>query len=150
MNLHKRVYTTLFSFKLKEQLKSPKKTYSHDTDMAKSVKFALAHGTGKLMENIVAVELLRRGIEPYSCKTANGKKVDFVIKKGNDIVELIQASYAISDYSTKKRELSIITKAAEELKCDRLTVITRDYAGQESFKDKPIPFLPLWRWLLPD
>lgn len=137
-----------FSFKLKEQLKSPRKVYSYDTGMAKSVKFSITHDTGKFMENIVAIELIRRGIEPYTYKTANGKEVDFIIKKGNDIIELIQVSYDISDYDTKKRELSAIIKAGEELKCDRLTVITWDNQGVEPLKNKQVSFLPLWRWLL--
>lgn len=137
-----------FSFKLKEQMKSPKKIYSYDTGMAKSVKFAVTHDTGKFMENIVAIELLRRGIEPYAYRTANGKEVDFVTRKGNDIVELIQVFYDISDYTTKKRELSAIIRAAEESKCDHLTVITWDHAGEEVLNGKQISFLPLWRWLL--
>jgi uncharacterized protein len=82
--------------------------------MAKSVKFAVTHDTGKFMENIVAIEFLRRGIEPYAYRTANGKEVDFVIRKSNDIVELIQVSYDISDYTRKKRELSAIIRTGEE------------------------------------
>lgn len=137
-----------FSFKLKEQLKSPRKVYSYDTGMAKSVKFSMTHDTGKFMENIVAIELIRRGIEPYTYRTANGKEVDFIIKKGNYIIELIQVSYDISDYDTSKRELSAIIKAGEELKCNRLTVITWDNQGVETLKNKQVSFLPLWRWLL--
>lgn len=137
-----------FSFKLKEQLKSPKKIYCYDTGMAKSVKFGITHDAGKFVENIVAIELLRRGIEPYTYKTANGKEVDFLIKKANEVVELIQVSYDISDYATKKRELSALIKAGEELRCDRLVVITWDQKGEESFNNIRISFLPLWRWLL--
>lgn len=137
-----------FSFKLKEQLKSPKKIYSYDTGMAKSVKFAVTADTGKLMENIVAVEFLRRGIEPYAYRTANNKEVDFIAKKGTDIVELIQVSYDISDYTTRKRELSAIIKAGQELNCNNLTVITWDKEGEEVMKDHKVSFLPLWKWLL--
>lgn len=137
-----------FSFKLKEQLKSPKKIYSYDTGMAKSVKFAVTLDAGKFMENIVAIELLRRGIEPYTYRTANNKEVDFIVKKGSDIVELLQVCYDISDYTTKKRELSAIARAGQELKCDKLTVITWDHGGEELLNDQKVTFLPLWRWLL--
>lgn len=137
-----------FSFKVKEQLRSPKKIYSYDTGMARSVKFAITHDAGRFAENVVAIELLRRDIEPYAYKTANGKEVDFVVKKGNDIVELIQVSYDISDYTTKKRELSAIIRAGEELKCNRLTVITWDHEGVEIVADKQVSLVPLWRWLL--
>jgi len=137
-----------FSFKSGERLKSPKKVYSYDTGMAKSVKFSLSHDMGKFMEHIVAIEVIRKGIEPYTYKTVNGKEVDFVIKIGSHIVELIQVCYDISDYKTKKRELGALVKAGEELKCDRLMVITWENEGVETINNKKIIILPLWRWLL--
>ena len=137
-----------FSFKLAEQIKSPKKVYSYDTGMAKSVRFAVTPDTGKFIENIVAIELLRRDIEPYSYRTRNGKEIDFVIKKGSDINQLIQVSYDISEYATKKRELNALVKAGQELRCDNLTVITWDHCGEDLVDEQKVSFLPLWRWLL--
>ncbi|MFH0960238.1 MAG: ATP-binding protein [Pseudomonadota bacterium] len=137
-----------FSFKLAEQIKSPKKVYSYDTGMAKSVRFAVTPDTGKFIENIVAIELLRRDIEPYSYRTRNGKEIDFVIKKGSDINQLIQVSYDISEYATKKRELNALVKAGQELRCDNLTVITWDHCGEHLIDEQKVSFLPLWRWLL--
>ncbi len=137
-----------FSFKLAEQIKSPKKVYSYDTGMAKSVRFAVTPYTGKFIENIVAIELLRRDIEPYFYRTRNGKEIDFVIKKGSDINQLIQVSYDISEYATKKRELNALVKAGQELRCDNLTVITWDHCGEDLVDEQKVSFLPLWRWLL--
>ena len=137
-----------FSFKLAEQIKSPKKVYSYDTGMAKSVRFAVTPDTGKFIENIVAIELLRRDIEPYFYRTRNGKEIDFVIKKGSDINQLIQVSYDISEYATKKRELNALVKAGQELRCDNLTVITWDHCGEDLVDEQKVSFLPLWRWLL--
>ncbi len=137
-----------FSFKLAEQIKSPKKVYSYDTGMAKSVRFAVTPDTGKFIENIVAIELLRRDIEPYFYRTRNGKEIDFVIKKGSDINQLIQVSYDISEYATKKRELNALVKAGQELRCDNLTVITWDHCGEDLIDEQKVSFLPLWRWLL--
>lgn len=130
-----------FSFKLAEQIKSPKKVYSYDTGMAKSVRFAVTPDTGKFIENIVAIELLRRDIEPYFYRTRNGKEIDFVIKKGSDINQLIQVSYDISEYATKKRELNALVKAGQELRCDNLTVITWDHCGEDLIDEQKVSFL---------
>jgi len=137
-----------FSFKLKEQLKSPKKVYSYDTGMAKSVKFAVTPDTGKFMENIVAVELLRKGIEPYYYKTNTGKEIDFIVRQGTTISELIQVCYDIQNYQTKKREVDALLKSGKELGCNILTILTWDFESKEDHSGVEIAFVPLWKWLL--
>ena len=137
-----------FSFKLKEQLRSPKKVYSYDTGMAKSVKFAVTHDAGKFMENIVAIELLRKGIEPYYYKTNTGKEIDFIVRQGTTVSELIQVCYDIQNYQTRKREVDALLKSRKELDCNILTVLTWDYESKEDHSGVEIAFVPLWKWLL--
>jgi len=47
-----------FSFKHREQIKSPKKMYAVDMGMVNALAFTFSENIGKLMENTVAVELL--------------------------------------------------------------------------------------------
>ena len=63
-----------FSYKIKEQMKSPRKVYAYDTGTINAVKVKITPDIGKLMENVVAVELLRRGKEFYYYKTREGKR----------------------------------------------------------------------------
>jgi predicted AAA+ superfamily ATPase len=100
-----------FSTKVREQLKSPKKTYAYDTGTIHAVKFKMSPDTGRLIENAVAVELLRRGKEFYYYKTRDGKEVDFAIKEGLKIEQLIQVCYGVDHYETKKRELNALVRA---------------------------------------
>jgi len=46
------------------------------------------------------------------------------------------------------REVNALLKASEELRCNSLQVITRDYEGIEEIKGKKVRFVPLWKWLL--
>ncbi len=69
-----------FSSKLKEQLKSPRKVYAYDLGMIDAIKFRTSPDTGKLMESLTAIELLRRGKEIYYYRTTDGKEVDFAVK----------------------------------------------------------------------
>ena len=66
---------------VKEQMKSPQKIYGYDTGLINAVKFKLTSDAGRLMENLVAVELLRRGKETYYFRTPDGKEVDFRSRK---------------------------------------------------------------------
>ena len=146
-----------FSFKLKEQFIAPKKVYCIDTGLADVMGF-------KLMENLVAVELLRRksywynSWEIYYWKDHQQNEVDFVIKEGKDVIQLIQVCYDIEMYyKTKEREIKSLLKASKELRCDNLTIINWDYYGEEEVQNqlergkkskKFIKFIPLWRWLI--
>ncbi|MEM2369242.1 MAG: ATP-binding protein [Candidatus Pacearchaeota archaeon] len=101
---------------------------------------------GKLMENLVFIELKRKGKEVYYWK--NRYEVDFVIKAKREVERLIQVCYNINDIETKEREIKALLKASEELKCKNLLVITMDHDAEEKIKGKKIVFMPLWKWLL--
>lgn len=137
-----------FSFKLKEQMRSPKKGYAYDTGIIRAIKLKTGKDIGRLMENLVAVELMRRELEFYYYRPVNGKEVDFLIKRGSNADELIQVCYDINDYETKKRELASLAKAGKAIGCDRLTVLTWDYKAEEKYSGESINVLPLWRWLI--
>ncbi|MEW5691757.1 MAG: ATP-binding protein [Candidatus Hydrogenedentota bacterium] len=140
-----------FSSKIYTRESWPKKIYIADTGISKISRFF--PDLGKLMENVVFLELLRKTnknplIEIYYFKSSNSKKVDFLLKDGLKIKQLIQVCYEIEDFSTKERELKSLIRASEELSCNNLQVISWDYEAQEKFKEKKIRFIPLWKWLL--
>lgn len=141
-----------FSFKLKEQALAPKKAYCIDTGLANAVGFTFAQNRGKLMENAVAIELWRtmsfnRSGELYYWKDHQQREVDFVVKEGKGVKQLVQVCHDLSDLKTKAREVKALLKASEELRCDNLLVITHDLAQEERHGKKVITYVPLWRWL---
>jgi predicted AAA+ superfamily ATPase len=142
-----------FSFKQREQVKSPKKMYALDNGMINALAFGFSKNIGNLMENTVAVELIRRKsgsssrMELYYWKDQQQREVDFVVKEGLDISYLIQVCYNVDDPKTKEREVKSLVRAAGELDCNDLLVITWDEEGEEEFKGCRIRFVPLWKWL---
>ncbi|MGC9157101.1 MAG: ATP-binding protein [Candidatus Micrarchaeia archaeon] len=141
-----------FSYKLKEVAIAPKKAYAIDTGLVSMLGFNTDNLLSRLMETSVAIELKRRasqdGFEIYYWKGRSQRKVDFVIKAGNRVSQLIQVTRAASREEIKSREIENLIEASKELKCDDLLVITLDYEGREKIKESRIAFVPLWKWLL--
>lgn len=141
-----------FSYKVREQEKSPRKVYSIDLGLVNASGFKFIENKSQLMENLVFLELIKKEQEIYYWKNPQQEEVDFVVKEGVKIKQLIQVCFNIENSETKNRELRSLIKAGKELKCNVLLVITKDYEGKEKvewFGDKAeIKFIPLWKWLL--
>jgi len=142
-----------FSFKLKQQFIAPKKFYCIDSGIIDAIAFKFSGNIGYFMENSVAVELQRKKslnplTEIYYWKNHQQNEVDFVVKYGKKIKQLIQVTYASSKDEIKEREIKSLIKASIELKCNDLLIITSDYEEKEKIKSKTIKFVPLWKWLL--
>lgn len=138
-----------FSFKLKEQMLAPKKVYCIDTGIVNAVGFKVSENFGRAVENVVAIELLRKaGKEIYYWKDHQQREVDFVVKTGKQVRQLIQVCYNMLEISTREREIKSLLKASKELKCNTLFIITGEYEAEETIQGKKIKFIPLWKWLL--
>ena len=111
-----------FSFKMGEQIKTPRKIYLTDNGLILAKSFQFSQNSGKLMENLVLVENLRRGNklnkDIFYYKTKNNREVDFVLKEGPRIKKLMQVCYDLSDTQAKERELKSLIDASKELNCD--------------------------------
>ena len=142
-----------FSPKLKEQMREINKYYSVDTGLVNAIGFKLTDEFTRLMENLVFIELERRyienkNIEIFYWQNSQQKEVDFIIKYGLKVKELIQVCYDVKSRETKKREVSSILKAMEQFKLQKGMIITWNYEAEEKIRDKKIKYIPLWKWLL--
>ena len=147
------VFFFLKKFSRKAHLREvwPKKIYLCDTGLSKVVRYHEDYG--KLMENAVFLDLVRKKntnplLEIFYLKFTEGHEVDFVLKEGSRISQLIQVSYASGPDEIEKRELRSLLKASKELNCRNLLVVTWDYEGEEIRDNRKIKFVPLWKWLL--
>lgn len=86
----------------KEILKTQEKFYLADSSFKYSILGYSDQSVSGMLENVVYLELLRRGYEVYIGKTQNGE-VDFVASKQNDKL-YIQISKEIKSERTEMRE----------------------------------------------
>lgn len=129
----------------------PRKAYICDPGI--STIFRFSEDIGKLMENAVFLEVKRKQnenplLEIYYYKDYQQREVDFVLKQGLKIEQLIQVTNATCKEEIERRETKALIKAGDELKCDDMLVITWEYEGEDKLNGKKIRFLPLWKWLL--
>ena len=123
-------YLHRYNNKLKLMKKAPRKVYVVDNGFVSSKAFSLSDNLGRLLENQVFVELMRRGYDVektmFYYRSRNDKEVDFVLRKGTYIECLVQVCYDMSSPKTEKREVDSIVECAGELKCDNLVIVTHN------------------------
>lgn len=121
-------YLSRYDNKLKLMKKAARKVYVVDNGFVCSKGFNLSENLGRLLENQVFVELLRRGYDTektlFYYRSRNNKETDFVTRKENRVNQLIQVCYDLSSPKTEKREVDALVECAEELKCDSLVIVT--------------------------
>ncbi len=147
-----------YSPKLKEQIIAPKKAYVVDHGLSLAVGFTVSENRGRIFENVVLIELMRRknqgaDIDCFYYKDHQGHEVDFVVKERLKVKELIQVCYDLSNEETKARELRGLAEASKELRCTNLVLITSDLDKKEALDQKfgvkaIVHYVPLWKWLL--
>ena len=141
----------IFSYSIKDRKQYPRKIYAIDTGLVNALN--IDTNMGRLIENIVYIELLRRSMyknkfQIYYWRDKVQREVDFVIMKGVNVDKLIQVTYASSYDEINRREIRGLLKASQELKCKNLNIITWDYEDTKEYNGLKIIFEPLWKWLL--
>lgn len=107
----------------------------------------LLDGNTSLLENLVAINLLRKyGRNDAVYFYNKGIEVDFYIP---EIATAIQVSYSLDNGDgTFDREVNALLKISKVLECNKLLIITRDEERVLDVEDKSIEVIPAWKWLL--
>jgi uncharacterized protein len=136
-----------FAFKPKVVEKSPRKIYCIDTGLANVVSLRSNQNLGRLAENAVYLELLRRGKKVFYWKDEMHKEVDFLIWNGEKVEQMIQVCWNLADVATKERELKAIKAAWGELGRVPTLVLNETLEVNENFGGGGIQYKKLAGWL---
>lgn len=121
-------YLPRYNNKLKLMKKAPQKVYVVDNGFVAAKAFSLSENLGRLLENQVFIELVRRGFDTerslFYYRSRNDKETDFVTRRGPHVDSLIQVCYDLASEKTLKREVDSLIECAGELKCQNLLIVT--------------------------
>lgn len=139
-----------FESKIKLREKNPKKIYCIDNGLAHLMNPSLSENRGRLLENLVAVELKRRQKKIFYYVNKNRTKTDFVVQENQKISQSIQVCYDPTTPKTAEREEKALLQTLDELKLKKGIILTNDFEKEKTIQGKTIVYIPAWKWLLLD
>ena len=131
---------------VKAQLRNPKKVYAIDNALVSRLGFHFSGEEGRLLENMVYIELRRRGGEIFYHNSGN-TECDFVVRDGFRVVQAIQVCYLLGSSDTREREICGIRDAMDSFHLLEGTIVTNTHEEEVKYGDKIIHILPAWKWL---
>ena len=138
-------YLNKFDFSLKAQTLNPRKIFTVDQGFVHRIGFNFSANKGRVLENIVFLELKRRRKEIYYF--SGKKECDFVIKQGLHIIEVVQVTYLLNDENFE-REAGGLFEALKAYDLSNGLLLYYDKEIKEEQIPKEITIMPVWKWLL--
>jgi len=141
-----------YSYKAGERARAPKKIYVVDNGFITAKAVQSSPDSGKLLENLVFMEMVKEGKKPnrdiFYYKTRNDREVDFLIKEGSTVQELVQVVYEARNPETEKREVKALIEASGELGVKNLTILTWNEKKEVDQDGLTVKFIPVWERFL--
>jgi len=98
-----------------------------------------------MLENLIFIELKRRGIECWFYKTNTNLEVDFLWFDSEP--RLVQVCYDLTDPSTLKREISALETAMKELDVKSSLILSYNEKRDVVTSTGTISVIPVMEWL---
>jgi len=135
-----------FSPKIKDVKKYPKKIYAVDTGLATTVTLSFSKNLGRLVENAVALHLIKKYGENNLFYYRGKREVDFILREGLRITKAIQVTWDLRE--SYEREVKALLEAMDVFNLEEGIIVTADQEREEVYEDKEIRVLPFWKFLL--
>jgi predicted AAA+ superfamily ATPase len=134
-----------YDFSLKKQYVNEKKLYCIDTGMRNAVAFRFSDDKERMLENLVYIELLRRGKSVYFFR--NQKECDFITEERGTVTGAIQVCFELSR-ENRDRETGGLTGAMTMHGLTEGIILTYNQKETITEGDTVIHVLPVWKWLI--
>jgi predicted AAA+ superfamily ATPase len=128
---------------------NPRKAYPVDPALARTAAFAKPEDVGHRLEDLVYLELRRRGLAELGyLETEDRFEVDFCARDVEGEVHLVQVCASLTDPATRARELRALDAAMAELRLSTATLVTLYEEETVPVGGGQVRVVPAWRWLL--
>ena len=133
-----------FSYSLKQQAKNQKKIYGIDTGLMTNLSLSFSKDKGRMLENLVFIELKRKQKEIYYYK--NKGECDFVVTKNKEIKSIIQVCYELNA-DNMAREINGLQEAMDDLGSNKGLILTFNQEDAIQNAGGKIKVVPVWKWI---
>lgn len=128
------------------------KVYAVDVAMMDQRDNAFAgENLGHRLETIVLIHLMRKckieGLDVYYLSDRSGE-CDFIVCRGNTVIQAVQVSYDISAKKTRSREIKGLLLAARKTGCSNLLLLTDNENNIVTESGQTIKIQPVYDWCL--
>ena len=137
-----------FDFSQKTQLLSQKKTYAIDTGFVNLLPLRFSMNKGKLLENAVFLELMKRYNEVFFHRE-NGSECDFIVYDQLGTKAVYQVCYEINE-KNRGREIKGLLSGCLKIGAKSGNIITYDQNENVMENGVKIRMIPFWKWILLD
>jgi predicted AAA+ superfamily ATPase len=138
-------FVSRFSYSHKVQIVNPKKVYTIDNGLIEANSVSFSSDNGRLLENMVYMQLRRRTREIYYFSEKN--ECDFVVFERNKISGIYQVCWQL-DQNNLDRELAGIISAMDFFGVKKGTVISHNQFDSFTKAGKTITVIPFYKWAM--
>jgi len=125
-----------------KRLRNPAKIFLIDPGISRRTA---SQDYGRQMENVVFLELKRRGFEVFYFEEKN--ECDFIVKEYNGVYSPLQVTWELTP-ENRGREFQGLVQACKMLGIKNGTIITHDEEREEKEDGITIDIVPVWKWLI--
>jgi predicted AAA+ superfamily ATPase len=136
----------IFSPKVKNQMLYPRKVYGVDHGLLQAIRFSFSQDRGRLLENMVFVELVRRNLEVFY--SSGQGECDFVARQDGRVAHIIQVCLSLENRQTFDRERRGLLEAMETFKVKEGTIVTENDSGEMREGKNKIVWMPFRQFAL--
>ncbi len=136
-------YLRKFDYSVRKQIMNSRKVYAIDNAVVNRLGLNFSPNTGRLMENVVFIELQRRQKEVFYFQGKN--ECDFLLVEGLKVTQAIQVTYQLTSENLEREKKGIL-EAMEKYKIPQGTIIT--YEEVYGITIEKVEIISLSKWLL--
>ncbi|MCP5103924.1 MAG: ATP-binding protein [bacterium] len=145
-NIYLMVILKKYAASIVKQELSEKKVYCIDNGLINAVTFRFSEDTGKLLENLIAVELLKKGKNLFFYR--ENVECDFIVMEKDEVCSAIQVSLSLVDPDTRHREFRGLAAACRRFGLPGGYLITLDEEERIVEEGIEIKVVPAFKYLL--
>lgn len=131
---------------VRQQQVNPRKVYVLDPGFFWIAATRLTQDLGRVLENLVFLELKRR--EQTVMYLKGRQETDFLAVAPDGSRQVVQVCLDLTAQETLERESGALAAALEEEGLDRALIVTGSEEGEVRVSGRRVPTIPFWKWAL--